>query len=282
MVQTKDLSNLVTVKTLHLRGSHDGRWLFLLKHASHLSQLRCVFPAFAGPDEPSLPFESYNLRSLSLLNGRVTEEDFMKLLTVTPDLRLTTPLAPQSIIRHMELVDVQSILSSPQLPNFLSLIANTVESLRLSSCGERENDYISRVLSNALPSFSHLTQLTTTARLLGALPHSLRAMTLSLAHMSIAPEIVSGTNNMSFIQARVGMIRVTILDILDRACGTSLKSLTITDATLQDFLHFSIAGSRSYGDEQEMQTQDFLWRKAALRGVLITVLNPHENNSDSE
>lgn len=280
-VQTKPLGNLLTVDTLRLRGTHDGRWLFLLKYAPHLSKLRCASPAWSASDDPVLPFESYNLHSLSLSHSdRVTEEHFMKLLTVPPDSRVIIPLVPQSIIRHLELVDIHSILSSPQLPNFLSLVASTIETLRLSSTDRKETDYISRVLCDVLPSLSILTHLNTTAQTLGTLPPSLRALTISLGSLGSVPEDAQSSD--SPVDPGVGMIHATVIGILDLARGSSLKSLTITDAAIPDYLHFHLAGSRGYGDEQELGKQDRLWRQAAIQGVLITVANPAKDSGFEE
>lgn len=280
-VKTRPLHNLVSVCCLRLRGTHDGRWLFLLKYAPYLTEFRCDSPPWTSLDDGILPFDNYNLKSLSLHNSHsLTEQHFLKLLTVTPSAD-----HPRSVITHLELVNIPQVLSSPKLPYWLSLTASTLENLRLSPSTQEETHTITRVLRDAASSLSNLTHLSTTARTLNVFPPSLHSFTVSLSSVGSDPTSLAGPQSSDILgthTTRVGMIYSTVVAILDAAQGSRLKSLTIVDAALSDYLHFHLAGSRGYGDPREMSNQDRLWRQAAIQGVLVTVVNPAKDSDFEE
>ncbi|KAG8992831.1 hypothetical protein FRB93_002153 [Tulasnella sp. JGI-2019a] len=272
-VQSKPLPNLSTLSSLCLRGRHDGRWRFLLRYTSGLTRFRAS-PDWTTSDNPSLPFDSYNLRSLTLVDSRsLTVDHFLQLLqTSRPQL---SRAIFRSHIRNLELVNVPTILSSPQLPHFIGLLSPTLQSLRISSTSSEETEYITKVLTDTLPALSSLTHLNTSAHTVPVFSPSLHSLTITLGSIGTPPSMNSSETVRSAQNPPVGMIYHTIINLLnDVVPGTSLKQLTIIDAAVQDYLFFNLAGSRDYGNDVESERQNRLWMKAAKEGVLITVVNP--------
>ncbi|KAG9027228.1 hypothetical protein FRB95_007986 [Tulasnella sp. JGI-2019a] len=249
-IQPKPLPNLSTISSLCLRGSHDDRWRFLLKYTSGLTHFRAS-PDWTITDDPSLPFGSYDLQSLALIEGTHLILDHFSLLVQASSTPLSNAVF-QSNIRNLELVNVPTTLSSLRLSHFIGLLSPTLESLRISSTRSEETEHITEVLTQTLPTLTRLTHLNTSARTFSVFSSSLHSLTITLGSTGRPPSTIS----------------------TETIQGTMLKQLTIIDPAMQDYLFFNLVGSRDYGNEVEMEKQDRLWMQAGKAGVVITVVNP--------
>ena len=284
---TRRLTNLVTLTTLTLHGRHDGRWLFLMKFAPHLTSLR-VSPCWGWEHSTSLPFTNYNLRSLHLTNDQSDEHSDNRLTPIMFENLVTAPLlSPRRSIssldtnvRNLTLIDVPIL---QELRPHLAFLAPTLETLHIAYNTPHTRQAMTSLLEETLPLLTSLTSLHTNAGTEGLMnpPDSLTSLTISLKGRPApapteSPHVYSSSIPSYASDPQIGSIYSTIMTILDSSSCSApgrLKNLTIVDPTMSDFLHFHLV-SDSYGNPSESQKQNRLWMKAGQMGVLVNVVKP--------
>ncbi|KAG8932112.1 hypothetical protein FRC02_001668 [Tulasnella sp. 418] len=279
------LNSLSSVKGLTLLGDQNHhRWLWLIPFMTEVEDFFGV-PCWLEKDEAVLipPVTTWSTRTLTLKPGSSGVDHGMTLgifkgMIAPPPPRNHTDSLSHSFLRSLDLQDTP-VLGSKELPELLTGMTN-LQYLRLYSHDRIVHKNLVFSLAVALPFLFSLRTLETNAiaakpspeETIPSFPSSLHSVTVSLSAVAwLQQEQADGPSHRG---PKVGYIRKTIRRVLKIAKGSQLRNLSIKDCTLSDFLHFNIAGSAEYGDEQESAAQNKMWLMASQMNVLVDVVRP--------